>query len=325
MRPIITIFESIHAGGIDVLNEFADVRMAYGVDRLECLRLTAISDAIIVKSVIRVDKELLDSSPKLRLIGRAGTGIDNIDKTDAENRGIKVFTVPKGNSVSAAEFTILQILSLCRRVSEVNRFVNDNDFRRHLLEGRELQNMSIGIVGLGNVGTLITKRLKAFGCKIIGYDPYQKNNEEFVSQGGVYAESFNELLSQVDILTFHARLTSKSYHMMGYEQFNKVKKGLMIINCARAELIDQEALLVSLDNGVISSASLDVLEPEPPFDLKPEEHSYQHDLLNHPKVIFTPHIGASTIEAQKNISIDLAKQIKFFLTSKYDEIEKNKQ
>ena len=318
MRPIITIFESIHADGIDFLNEFADVRIAIGADRHKCLRMTALSDAIIVKSVIRVDKDLIDSSPNLRIIGRAGTGVDNIDITYAQNKGIKVFTVPKGNSVSAAEFTILQILSLCRRVSEVNRFVNNNDFRRYLLEGRELQNMSIGIVGLGNVGTLVTERLKAFGCKIIGYDPYQKNNKKFASQGGILTESFDELICQVDILTFHARLTSDSYHMMGHKQFKKVKKGLMIINCARAELIDQEALLDSLDKGVISSASLDVLEPEPPFDLKPEEHSYQNDLLNHPKVIVTPHIGASTIEAQKNISIDLAKQIKFFLTSKHD-------
>jgi D-3-phosphoglycerate dehydrogenase / 2-oxoglutarate reductase len=315
MKPIITIFEAIHTSGIEYLAEFADIRLAYGVDRINCLKLTSESDAIVVKSVVQVDKELMGNSPRLRVIGRAGTGVDNIDVIEAKKMNIQVLTVPTGNSVSAAEFTLLQILSLCRRLPEVTNSTNENDFRRHLLEGRELQDMTVGLVGLGNVGMLVSERLKAFGCKILGWDPRSKDKSDFISHGGVYVESFEQLLSEVDILSFHARLTPDNYHMMGRKQFQKVKDGLLLINCARADLVDQNALLESVNNGKVAMASLDVLEPEPPFDLHPKEHNYQHQLLKHPRVIVTPHIGASTIEAQKRISLNLGEQLKKALLS----------
>ena len=315
MKPIITIFEAIHTSGIEYLAEFADIRLAYGVDRINCLKLTSESDAIVVKSVVQVDKELLGNSPRLRVIGRAGTGVDNIDVIEAKKMNIQVLTVPTGNSVSAAEFTLLQILSLCRRLPEVTNSTNENDFRRHLLEGRELQDMTVGLVGLGNVGMLVSERLKAFGCKILGWDPRSKDKGDFISHGGVYVESFEQLLSEVDILSFHARLTPDNYHMMGRKQFQKVKDGLLLINCARADLVDQNALLESVNNGKVAMASLDVLEPEPPFDLHPKEHNYQHQLLKHPRIIVTPHIGASTIEAQKRISLNLGEQLKKALLS----------
>ncbi|MBT6471021.1 MAG: hydroxyacid dehydrogenase [Candidatus Marinimicrobia bacterium] len=315
MKPIITIFEAIHTSGIEYLAEFADIRLAYGVDRINCLKLTSESDAIVVKSVVQVDKELLGNSPRLRVIGRAGTGVDNIDVAEAKKMNIQVLTVPTGNSVSAAEFTLLQILSLCRRLPEVTNSTNENDFRRHLLEGRELQDMTVGLVGLGNVGMLVSERLKAFGCKILGWDPRSKDKGDFISHGGVYVESFEQLLSEVDILSFHARLTPDNYHMMGRKQFQKVKDGLLLINCARADLVDQNALLESVNNGKVAMASLDVLEPEPPFDLHPKEHNYQHQLLKHPRIIVTPHIGASTIEAQKRISLNLGEQLKKALLS----------
>ena len=315
MKPIITIFEAIHTSGIEYLAEFADIRLAYGVDRINCLKLTSESDAIVVKSVVQVDKELLGNSPRLRVIGRAGTGVDNIDVAEAKKMNIQVLTVPTGNSVSAAEFTLLQILSLCRRLPEVTNSTNENDFRRHLLEGRELQDMTVGLVGLGNVGMLVSERLKAFGCKILGWDPRSKDKSDFISHGGVYVESFEQLLSEVDILSFHARLTTDNYHMMGRKQFQKVKDGLLLINCARADLVDQNALLESVNNGKVAMASLDVLEPEPPFDLHPKEHNYQHQLLKHPRIIVTPHIGASTIEAQKRISLNLGEQLKKALLS----------
>ena len=315
MKPIITIFEAIHTSGIEYLAEFADIRLAYGVDRINCLKLTSESDAIVVKSVVQVDKELMGNSPRLRVIGRAGTGVDNIDVIEAKKMNIQVLTVPTGNSVSAAEFTLLQILSLCRRLPEVTNSTNENDFRRHLLEGRELQDMTVGLVGLGNVGMLVSERLKAFGCKILGWDPRSKDKGDFISHGGVYVESFEQLLSEVDVLSFHAKLTPDNYHMMGRKQFQKVKDGLLLINCARADLVDQNALLESVNNGKVAMASLDVLEPEPPFDLHPKEHNYQHQLLKHPRIIVTPHIGASTIEAQKRISLNLGEQLKKALLS----------
>jgi len=315
MKPIITIFEEIHSSGIEYLSEFADIRLAYGINRSHCLKLSSESDAIVVKSVVRVDKELLDNSPSLQVIGRAGTGVDNIDTIEAKKRNMRVLTVPTGNSVSAAEFTLLQMLLLCRRLPEVTNSINENDFRRHLLEGRELKNMTVGLVGLGNVGILVSERLKAFGCTILGFDPYSKNKDDFISHGGTYVASFEQLLPKVDILSFHARLTPDNHHMMGREQFQKVKNGLLLINCARASLVDQNALLESINNEKVAMASLDVLDPEPPFDLNPREHNYQHQLLNHPKIVITPHIGASTIEAQKRISLNLGEQLKKVLLS----------
>ena len=315
MKPIVTIFEVIHDSGIEYLAEFADVRFAYGVDRIQCLKMASESDAIVVKSVVQVDKELLKNSPHLRVIGRAGTGVDNIDVLEAKKMNIQVLTVPTGNSTSAAEFTLLQILLLCRRLPEVISSINKNDFRRHLLEGRELQNMVVGLVVLGNVGMLVSKRLEVFGCKVVGWDPYLDDKSEFISYGGICAESFEQLLSEVDILSFHARLSQDNYHMMGRKQFQKVKDGLLLINCARANLIDQDALLESVNNGKVAMTSLDVLESEPPFDLHPKEHNYQHQLLKHPRIIITPHIGASTIEAQNRISLSLGKQLKKVLLS----------
>ena len=310
MKPVISIFEVIHNIGIDYLTEFADIKFAYGADRKQCLALTSESDAIVIKSVVQVDKELLRNSSRLRVIGRAGTGIDNIDIIEAKKRNVKVLTVPRGNSVSAAEFTVLQMLSFCRRMHEVTNYVNNNDFRRHLMQGVELQNMTVGLVGLGNVGMLVFERLKAFGCNVLGYDPSPKDRKGFISNGGIYIESFEQLLPEVDFLSFHARLTPENYQMMGEKQFQIVKDGLFLINCARADLVDQAALLKFVNNGKIAMAALDVLEPEPPFDLHPKKHNYQHKLLKHPNIIVTPHIGGSTIEAQKRISISLCKQIR---------------
>ena len=151
-RPTVTVFETIHQSGIDELRKFTDLKIACNVSREECMKLTRHSEVIIVKSIIQVDKELLENSTSLRIVARAGTGVDNIDIDEAKRLGIKVLTVPTGNSVSAAEFTLLQILVLCRRIPEVLNFMDKGDFRRHLLEGKELRNMTVGLVGLGNVG-----------------------------------------------------------------------------------------------------------------------------------------------------------------------------
>ncbi len=309
MKPIVTIFETINQSGIDQLDKFADITIAYGATRSEQLNLSRKSDVIIVKSVVRVDKELLDNSPSLRIIARAGTGVDNIDISEAERQQVKVLTVPTGNSVSAAEYTLLQILFLSRRMLEVQRFTANKDYRRHLLEGNEIINMTVGLVGLGNVGMLVFERLKSFGCRVLGYDPYAKKIEKFVSDGGSYYESFDNFLKEVDIISFHTRLTSENFHMMGKYQFNLVKPGLLLVNTARAELINQEELLESMNNGQVSAAAIDVISPEPPFDSKPEEHDFHHILLSHPKIHVTPHIGASTIDAQNRISIDICNQI----------------
>ena len=310
MKHLITIFESIHPCGVSRLEEFADVRFALGVSRDEQLKLSSESSIIIIKSVVQVNKELLSNSPNLRIVARAGTGTDNIDLEETKRLGIKVLTVPEGNTISAAEFTVMQILFSCSRLLEAITFVQNNDYRRQLLEGRELQNMSIGLVGLGNVGMALVERLSVFGCKIIGWDPSPKDVNKFTSLGGSLVSSFDEMLPKIDILSFHARLTKDNYHMLSKPQFNLVKENLLLINNARAGLINDVDLLEAINDGKVSTAFLDVIEPEPPFDLDSDQHTYNHKLLNNKNLIITPHIGASTIDAQKRISLDLASQIK---------------
>ncbi len=185
------------------------------------------------------------------------------------------------------------------------------DYRRHLLEGRELKNITIGIVGLGNVGIAVVERLVSFGCEIIGWDPESTNIKKFTSLGGITPLSFEDMLERVDVLTLHVRLTRNNYHMIGKPQLNLVKKGLLLVNCARAGLVDDVALLEAIENGQVGMASLDVLDPEPPFDILPEAHSYNHILLDNPKIFVTPHIGASTVDAQKHISLEIAEKIKY--------------
>ena len=241
--------------------------------------------------------------------GPPGTGVP-VNLEEADKRGIKILTVPGGNSISAAEFTIFQILFLCRRMNEVIRSVNKNDYRRHLLEGRELQNMTVGIVGLGNVGMAVFERLKVFGCKIIGYDPESKNINRFQVLGGMAVDTLEDMLPNIDILSLHARLTFDNHHMVGRNQFDLMKDGLLLVNSARATLVDESALFDAIESGKVIAAALDVIDPEPPFDLMPNKHSYSHQLLEHPQVMVTPHIGASTVDAQRQISLNLAKQIR---------------
>jgi len=309
-QPIVTVFEAIHQDGLDALSEFSEVRIAIGASRDKQLMLASDSDVVILKSVVRIDGEFLDNAPRLRIIGRAGTGIDNIDLVEAKNRGIEVLTIPLGNTVTAAEFTILQMLFLCRRMTEVIDFITKRDYRRHLLEGRELSKLVVGIVGLGNVGMAVAERLIPFGCKVVAYDPASRHADKFGKMGGVSASSLEDLLPQVDVLSLHARLTSETWHLMGRESFSLLKKGVMLINTSRAALIDDEALIDAIESGVVASAALDVLEPEPPFDLAPAEHAYSHALLDQPHVFVTPHIGASTVDAQSEISLSLANKIR---------------
>jgi len=310
MRPIVTIFEEIHADGTDLLREFSEVRIRLGLERALVLEACKDSDVIILKSVVQVDEEMLDFAPRLRVVGRAGTGVDNIDLVACEKRGVKVLTVPTGNTVTAAEFTVMQILMLCRRMPEVLMAVGESDFRRSRLEGRELQQLTVGIVGLGNVGRAVAERLLPFGCDLIGYDPFVENLEWFKQKGIDIASSIEQLMKKIDLLTLHARLTSDNSHMIGEEQLSMAKQGILLVNSARAGLVDDKALLKALDDAQVGFAALDVLDPEPPFDLEPGCHDYSHPLLGHTRVLVSPHIGASTVDAQRKIAVDLVSHIR---------------
>lgn len=310
MKPNIVLFDTIHASGIDILKGFSNFSIAYGADRKRTLELCANANVIIIKSSIYIDRELIQASRKLNIVARAGTGIDNIDIDFLNERKIKLFTSNTGNSISAAEFTIMQILNLQRKTKETIQRVANNDFRRHLFEGYELFGKIIGIVGYGNVGKLVAERLKVFGCKLICYDPEMSKERLELEDNFKLTNQLEDLLKVADVITIHARLNKFNRHMFSKKEFNLMKPGVQIVNTARADLIDQEALVNAIKKNIVSHAALDVISPEMPSELPPEDHSYSNFLLKNDRIFITPHIGASTIEAQKRISLEISMKIR---------------
>lgn len=308
----------IHSSGIAMLRDFFEIDLVCGLDRAGHLEKAKTSDCIIVKSVVNVDKDFLDNAPKLSVVARAGTGLDNIDVSYAKSIGKQVLSVPTGNTISAAEYTVLFILMATRRINEVLASVANNDFRRHLLEGRELKSLKVGLIGLGNVGIEVSRRLKSFGCSQLTYDPFSKNLAEFKEMGGQVCEDLDSLCRNSDIISLHLALNSQTRQMVNKNFLSKLKPGTSLINTARGGLVDENAILAALDKGQLELFITDFTYPEPPFDLKPIEHNFNHPFLKHPKVMITPHLGASTIDAQKRISEDLATQIIGFYESNFN-------
>jgi D-3-phosphoglycerate dehydrogenase / 2-oxoglutarate reductase len=314
MKPSVAVLEDIHSDGIERIAQFADLQVLTGLDRQGQLKAVGAFDAIVVRSVIQVDLEMLEAAARLKVVGRAGTGVENIDVELAISRGVRVLTVPTGNTISAAEFTVALMLNESRRLPEAKTAVERGDFRRHLLQGRELASQRVGLVGLGNVGMAVAERLAAFGCKLFGLDPEPRDVDRFTQLGGIVCPSFTNMLSQVDILSFHVPLTPESRSLFNIGSLGFVQPGLMVINTSRGGVIDDDALLKGLDENIISCAALDVIDPEPPFDLAPGEHTFAHSLLSHQRVTITPHMAASTEEAQQRIATDLADKLEQSLT-----------
>ena len=315
MKPTITIFERIHPAGSEILSSFAKVKVAVGAKRKEQIELTKESSAIVIKSVICVDDELVNGAKELQIIGRAGVGTENIKFNKAKFPNIKIISCPEQNIVSTAEFTILQILNLSRKLPAVYSAFQKGDYRRHRFEGMELSCQNIGIVGLGRVGIEVARRLKSFGCKLLAFDPASAYKDEFLSLGGAFTDSLNNLLSSSSIISLHCNFTKENRDMIGKKEFDVMKKDTVLINTARGSLVDNKALLDAINSGKIEAASVDVLDPEPSYDLTPKENDYKHILIGHPKIYATPHIGASTVDAQKKTAVFLATNIKEELSS----------
>ena len=303
MKPEIVILERINTSEIAILSKFADIKFYLGLSRKKYLEKIKNATAIIIKSVTKVDSELLDNAKKLKIVARAGTGLDNIDTKLLKKKKIKLISTPKANAISTAEFTLMQILNLCKRMPDVYPKLQKKDFRRHLFEGRELSQLSVGILGVGNVGIEVAKRLRPFGCKIYAHDINLKNIKKFKRLGGKYVASLSKLISKIDILTVHSNLTEKNKKMINKDQFNKIKKNIILINCARAELIDENALIKAIKAKKIIYAALDVSHPEPNYDQV--KKNSRHKLLKIKNIIYTPHLAASTIDAQRKISQEL--------------------
>lgn len=303
----IIVTERIDEAGIQYLKEHAEVDIKYDVPYEELLKIINEYDAIIVRSVTNVSEELMKAGKKLKVVGRAGNGTDNIDLDAATRLGIIVVNTPEGNIIAAAELTIAHILAISRNLPQANYAAKQKDFRRNRFNGVELYGKTVGIIGLGRIGSLVATRLKAFGMRVIAYDPYI-SDERFTKFGAEKVENLDDLLRQSDFITIHTPRTPETMGMIGKEELKKVKKGVRIVNCARGGLIDEEALYEALKEGIVAAAALDVFVKEPSYE-KERDENFDNPLLSLDNVIVTPHLGASTVEAQYNVGYSVAKAV----------------
>lgn len=302
----IIVAERISERGINYLKENADVDVKLGVPRKELLNIIGNYDALVVRSTVMADRELFENAPGLKVVGRAGNGTDNIDMDEATKRGVIVVNTPDANSMSAAEHTIGLMLSSARNIAKADSMVRKGDFRRNKLKGVELYQKTAGIIGLGRIGSIVASRLKGFQMRVIAYDPYI-SDDKFIKLGVEKIETLDELIVISDFITIHTPKTVETLGMISYEEFKKMKSTARIVNCARGGIIDEEALRWAVSNKIIASAGVDVLEVEPNYDQ--EEQEYNNPLLDIDDIIITPHIGASTEEAQENVGISVAREV----------------
>ena len=280
-----------------------DVRLGLPVAELH--QLIAAYDALITRSGTLVNPALIDHGRKLKIIARAGVGIDNVDVDYASQKGIIVVNAPYGNVNSAAEHTMALLLSLCRNVPVANASLKAGEWKRAPFTGYEVKGKTVGIIGLGKVGGRVATRCKAFEAEVIAYDPYiaEKRGDDL----GVKLVNLEEIIRYADIITVHTPLNAETRGMINAAHFPKMKEGVIIINCARGGIIDETAMLAALEAGKIRGAAFDVWSEEPPATVTLKK------LITHPRMIVTPHLGANTFEAQKNVAVDVSREIVSYL------------
>ncbi|HEY3275261.1 MAG TPA: phosphoglycerate dehydrogenase, partial [Syntrophorhabdaceae bacterium] len=297
----VLVTDNIAQEGINILERDGeiDVDVKVGIKNHELKEIIGNYDAIVTRSGTTVTADLVENPGKLRIIGRAGVGVDNIDIEAASKKGIIVMNAPTGNTLAATELTMGIMLSAARKIPLANQSLKSGKWDRKKFMGIELYNKTLGIVGLGRIGSNVAIRAKSFGMRVISYDPYIKKSKAD-SLGVQLYDSLTAVLKEVDIVTFHTPLTSLTRNMITEKEIGVMKEGVIFINCARGGIVNERALYEGLQSGKIAAAGVDVFEKEPPVNNK---------LLELENVIATPHIGANTKEGQKAVSVILAEQV----------------
>lgn len=287
--------------GLQQLTEAEDIAVEKktGLSEDELVAVIGDYDALLVRSQTRVTERVLEAGKRLKVVGRAGVGVDNIDLDAATKRGVIVINAPDGNTITTCEHTFAMMMALARHIPQAYRKTVDGTWDRKSFLGVELRNKVLGVLGMGRIGSEVAKRAKAFGMEIIGYDPFL--SEDRAEKMGVRLGSVDDIIRQADFITVHTPLTNETRHMISKPQFEVMKRGMRMINCARGGIIDEMALKEAIDEGIVAGAAFDVFEEEPP---RPD-----HPFLGHPNIIVTPHLGASTVEAQENVAIDVSEQV----------------
>ncbi len=300
----VLVAEAIADSGIDLLRESFEVDVLTGLTPEELGDRIGAYDAILIRSATKLTAELIDRAENLKVIGRAGVGVNNVDVPAATKRGIVVANAPQSNVVSAAEHTLALLLALARNVPRGDATLKAGEWARSKLNGVEISDKVLGIIGFGRIGQLVAERAKAFGMRVLGFDPYVAA-ERYRELGVEKAESSAEIYAEADFITIHLPVTPETEDWLDAEAFAQMKDGVRILNVARGELVVEADLQAALDSGKVGGAALDVFRTEPITD---------HPLFAYPNVVVTPHLGASTAEAQDRAGIQTAEQVRAALT-----------
>lgn len=296
MRPKVVVAEKIAEAGVSRLEEHCEVLDGVDASRDELLTMVTDANGLVVRSATKVDAELIAAAPALEVVGRAGIGVDNIDLDAATAAGVLVVNAPTANAVSAAEHTMALLLSQARRVPEADASLRAGAWERKRLQGIELHGKTLGVIGLGRIGTLVAQRASAFGMRILAFDPYV--SEDRARRLGVeHRTDLGDVLTEADVVTIHLPLTRDTEGLIDAAALAKAKPGIRIINTSRGGIVDEDALAEAIAAGTVAGAGLDVFAHEPLLE---------SPLFELPQVVLTPHLGASTVEAQDKAGTDVA-------------------
>jgi D-3-phosphoglycerate dehydrogenase len=301
----VLVKEKIADAGVELLREQFDVELGIDWDEDELEKRIGEFDAILIRSATKLTPELIDKADNLKVVGRAGTGVDNVDLEAATRRGILVANAPESNSIAAAEHTLALMLALCRNIPAADASLKAGKWERGSFKGSELYGKTLGVVGFGRIGQLVAKRAQSFEMDVIAHDKFV-SPERFKDLGVEGVEDPDELLARSDFITLHLPKTPETINWVNAERIAKMKEGARVVNCARGELVDLDAAQAGLESGKLGGAALDVFPEEPPEP---------HPLFERADVVVTPHLGASTAEAQDRAGIVTAEQVTAALTN----------
>ncbi|APE15767.1 phosphoglycerate dehydrogenase [Mycobacterium sp. WY10] len=304
--PVVLIADKLAESTVAALGDQVEVRWVDGPDRPKLLEAVADADALLVRSATTVDAEVIAAAPKLKIIARAGVGLDNVDVDTATAAGVLVVNAPTSNIHSAAEHALALMLSAARQIPAADATLREHTWKRSSFSGTEIFGKTVGVVGLGRIGQLVAQRLAAFGTHVIAYDPYVPAAR--AAQLGIELLPLDELLGRADFISVHLPKTPETAGLLGKEALAKTKKGVIIVNAARGGLIDEQALADAITSGHVFAAGLDVFSTEPCTD---------SPLFELPQVVVTPHLGASTAEAQDRAGTDVAASVKLALAGEF--------
>jgi D-3-phosphoglycerate dehydrogenase len=295
----ILIADPLAEAGLEILRQAGmDIHLLSPEDRPRLAQIIADFDAMIVRSMTQVDRDLLEAGHRLKVVGRAGIGVDNVDVAAATEKGILVVNAPTANLVSATEHTFALLLAWARNVPAAHASLSRGEWNRKQFLGSELHDKTLGLVGLGRIGQGVAARARAFGMRIVAYDPFL--DASAARRMDVELADLDTVLASADVVSIHTPLTDQTRGLIDAERLSCMKPGAVLVNCARGGIVDEEALLAALEEDRLGGVALDVLEEEPPRDTR---------LVSHPKVVATPHIGAQTREAQERVATETARML----------------